>query len=68
MTEHLHLAVPSSRLDDPDYCRRMAMKHRDQHLGLTEAAAINLQHAAWWEARAEEAERLAKATTEASDG
>lgn len=72
MTEHLHLVVPPSRLDDADYCRRQARKHRDRHLGLSQMAehetdpeglkhwrneaADSLRYAEWWEARAALAE------------
>lgn len=72
MTGHLHLVVPPSRLDDADYCRRMASKQRDRHLGLSQMAAHetdpadvrfwrgeaaeSLRCAEWWESRAALAE------------
>lgn len=71
----LSLVVPGPRLDDAEYCRRMATKHRDRHLGMAaqaenetdpegkkfwlSEAERSLEFARSWENRAEIAERKA---------
>ncbi|WP_425087803.1 hypothetical protein [Stappia sp.] len=71
----LSLVVPFPSLDDAEYCRRMATKHRDRHLGMAaqaenetdpegkefwlSEAERSFESARSWEARAELAERKA---------
>lgn len=56
------IPIPSTH----EFYRRMATRHRDQHLAHAEAASIHLKHAEWYEARAVEAERLVSADMEPS--